>query len=88
MKEICICAAVFSTDGTLIRGHRHRDCRDSIIRRGKKPSKIWQDEGFITSNNRFVNREEAYKLQMAVGWKSINPQGYQLCKWLWSEDLY
>ncbi len=88
MKEVCICAAVIATDGTIIKGHRHRDCRDGIIRRGKEPSKNWYDEGFITSFNRFVNREEAYKIQQEVEWKSVNPQGYQLCKWLFSEDLY
>lgn len=88
MKEICICAAVKATDGTIIKGHRHRDCRDSIVRRGKEPSTDWYDEGFITSENRFVNRKEAYELMQNVGWKSVNPQGYQLCGWLFSEDLY
>lgn len=87
MKEICICAAVKATDGTIIRGQTHRDCRDGIIRRGKKLSYNIKDEGFITSYNRFVGREEAYKLQMAINWKSHNPQGYQLCKWLFSEDI-
>lgn len=87
-NEICICAAVRETDGTVIRGHRHRDCRDAIIRIGKKLSKKWEDEGFITSTGRFVNREEGFKLMQQVGWKSVNPQGYQLCQWLFSEDLY
>jgi hypothetical protein len=88
MKEICICAAVRATDGTIIKGHQHRDCRDSIVRRGKKPGKNWNDEGFITSNNRFIDREEAFKLMQSVGWQSKNLQGYQLCGWLFSEDLY
>lgn len=88
MKEICICAAVKNTKGKIIRGQAHRDCRDGIIRRGGLPSKKWRDEGFITSDNRFVNREEGYKLMQKIGWKSVNPQGYQLCKWLYSEDLY
>lgn len=88
MNEICICAAVKSSCGYLIRGQRHRDCRDSIVRRGMTPSKKWEDEGFITSTGRFVNREEGYKMMVALGWKSNNPQGYQLCEWLFSEDLY
>lgn len=88
MKEICICAAVKSESGNIIRGQAHRDCRDGIIRRGEKPSKKWEDEGFITSYNRFVNREEGYRLMEKVGWTSRNPQGFQLCKWLFSEDLY
>lgn len=88
MKEICICAAVKATDGTIIRGHRHRDCRDSIVRKDKIPSKKWEDEGFITSTGRFVDREEAFAIMSAIGWESRNPEGYQLCQWLFSEDIY
>lgn len=86
--EFCICAAVKAEDGTVIRGHRHRDCRDSIVRRGLRPSKRWEDEGFITSSGRFVNREEGFMLMTGCGWTSVNPQGYQDCGWLFSEDLY
>jgi len=86
--EICICAAVIATDGTIIRGQRHRDCRDSIVKRGKNPGKEWESEGFITSSGRFVNREEGFKLMQSVKWESKNPQGYQACGWLFSEDLY
>jgi hypothetical protein len=88
VKEFCICAAVKSTDGYVVRGHRHRDCRDGIIRRGKEPSKQWDCEGFITSGGRFVDRAEGYALMQEIGWASVNPQGYQLCGWLFSEDLY
>jgi len=88
MKEICICAAVKSESGKIIKGQSHRDCRDGIIRRGEKPLKKWEADGFVTSFNRFVDREEGYRLMQEVGWKSVNPQGYQLCKWLFSEDLY
>ena len=87
-KEICICAAIQCTDGTIIKGHQHRDCRDGAVRRGKMPAKEWDAEGFITSQNRFVDREEAFRLMQAVNWKSKNSQGYQLCGWLYSEDLY
>ena len=86
--EICICAAVKTEDGVIFRGHRHRDCRDSIVRHGKKPSQNWGDEGFMTSYNRFVDRKVGYQLMKKTGWKSVNPQGYQLCEWLFSEDLY
>ena len=85
--EICICAAIRCTDGTIIRGHQHRDCRDGAVRRGKRPEKAWDAEGFITSQNRYVNREEGYKLMQRAGWESANPQGYQLCGWLYSEDF-
>lgn len=86
-KEICICAAVKATDGTIIRGHRHGDCMHSIVRRGKKPAKDFNAQGFITSRNRFVDREEGFKLQIEAGIKSANPEGYRP-GWLFSEDLY
>jgi len=87
-KEICICAAVKATDGTIIRGHRHRDCIEGIIRRGLEPSIEWNSQGFITSYNRFVDRQEGYKLQKEAGIKSVNPEGYSSAKWLYSEDIY
>lgn len=87
-NEICICAAVRATDGSIYLGHRHRDCRDAIARKGKLPEKKWEAEGFWTSQRRFVNREDGYALMISAGWKSVNPEGYQLCGWLFSEDLY
>jgi hypothetical protein len=87
-NEICICAAVRSLEGPIIRGHSHRDCRDGITRRGLHLSINIDDEGFITSRNRFVTRWEGFELMRKVNWKSRNPQGYQLCGWLFSEDLY
>lgn len=87
-KEICICAAVRSGEGKVIRGETHRDCRDGIIRRKLHLSTSVLDEGFITSTGRFVNRVEGFRLMKKVGWKSKNPQGYQLCGLLFSEDLY
>ena len=87
-KEICICAAVRSREGKIIRGETHRDCRDGIIRRKLHLSTSVLDEGFITSTGRFVDRVEGFRLMKKVGWKSKNPQGYQLCELLFSEDLY
>jgi len=87
-KEICICAAVRSFEGKIIRGETHRDCRDGIIRRKLTLTYNVFDEGFITSSGRFVNRMEGFELMQKVGWASVNPQGYQLCGWLFSEDLY
>ena len=86
--EICICAAVRSGEGKIIRGETHRDCRDGIIRRKLTLTYSILDEGFITSSGNFVNRMEGFQLMQRVGWKSVNPQGYQLCRWLFSEDLY
>jgi len=87
-KEMCICAAVKAEDGTIILGHRHRDCFDGIIRRGKKIRKDFDAQGFITSRGRFVNREEGFIIQQNAGIASANPEGYNKADWLFSEDLY
>ena len=87
MREICICAAVLTEDGLIIRGHRHRDCFHSIIRKGKKISKDFNAQGFITSYNRYVNREEGFILHQKASIKSANPEGYTPGL-LFTEDLY
>lgn len=87
MKEIVICAAVRSTTGEIYRGHRHGDCFITIKREGKKPSRSPDAQGFITSMNRYVTREQGRKLQDAAGMLSADPEGYR-GKTLFSEDLY
>jgi hypothetical protein len=87
MKEICICAAVICTDGMIIRGHRHRDCIKAIISRNKEMKREYNAQGFITSSNRFVTREEGFLLQQEAEIKSANPEGYT-GNCLYSEDLY
>ena len=86
--EICICAAVMAEDGSIYRGHRHghamQACRDAgklLIADGKK------QQGFITSENRYVSREMGRKLQEAAGIESADPEGYRY-DILFSEDLY
>jgi hypothetical protein len=83
--EVCICAAVRTTDGEIVRGHRHADCLIAAGRRGKV---VHHDgQGFVTSRNRFVDRVEARRLQEAAGIESIDPGGYR-SDVLFSEDLY
>lgn len=86
--EICICAAIKDTHGYIWRGYRHADCISSAIEGGQKipmeKESEWQ--GFITSHNRFVNRYEGYKLQVAAGISSAGG-GYRGER-LFSEDLY
>jgi hypothetical protein len=84
---VCICAAVITEDGTIIRGHRHEDCIKSILRRNKKVSKTPDAQGFITSDNIFVTRVEGRKLQDAAGIRSKSVDGY-MSNTLYSEDLY
>ena len=87
MKEVCICAAVKSTKGIIIRGHRHGDCIQAMRRMDLKPSSSSNSQGFITSKNRYVNREQGRKLQDAAGIKSADREGYRGTT-LFSEDLY
>ena len=86
-KEIVICAAVKAKDGTVVRGHRHGDCIRTIITMGKKVSSRPTSQGFVTSRNRYVNREIGRKLQDRAGIKSADPEGYRGTT-LFSEDLY
>ena len=50
-------------------------------------SDLPNDEGFITSRNRYVTRAEGLKLQLEAGIKSVDPEGYKVSQ-LYSEDLY
>lgn len=84
--EICICAAI-RMGGLIIRGHRHDDCFRNMRTRRVDSEPITQ--GFITSRNRFVDREEAMRLQRAAGAKSVYSDDGELHgDVLFSEDLY
>lgn len=85
--EIVICAAVKSTTGRIIRGHRHGDCFKAILARDMRPSSSQSAQGFITSKNRYVTREVGRKLQDAAGIPSVAEHGYEGTT-LYSEDLY
>ena len=91
MKEICICAAIrVKKDGKVIRGHRHADAIHAAMNEGYKLTELsFADQGFVTSKNRYVSREEGRKLQDAAGIKSADTEhpGYK-GDTLFSEDLY
>lgn len=63
MKEFILCAALDYND-IIISGHRHGDCYDVLksligeIDPNKIPNR--DNQGFLTSKNRYVNREEAW----------------------------
>jgi hypothetical protein len=63
-SEMVICAAIRASNGKVIRGHRHIDAIRTLQTmdwyRGEQPT--GEDQGFVTSTNRFVNRGEAYRL--------------------------
>jgi hypothetical protein len=95
-KEICICAAVKVGD-KVWRGHRHGDAihamREELSWKmsGSEVMSFFTSndllQGFITSENRYVEREEGRKLQDLAGIKSADKDGYR-GNTLFSEDLY
>lgn len=97
-KEIVICSAV-KVGKRIWRGHRHghalQAMRDELSGGGMAEKELRSfyigdgkiKQGFITSENRFVSREEALKLQKAAGIKSVDKSGYRKDE-LFSEDLY
>jgi hypothetical protein len=62
--EMIICAAVRASNGKVVRGHRHVDAIRALqAMDGYEGEQIREeDQGFVTSTNRFVNRREAYPL--------------------------
>lgn len=89
MKEIIICAACISDDGTIMRGQRHSDCLRALKIRKKEYHYNRKNQGFITSTGRYVDRIEALKIQKQAGVKSVHTDtGYYQGNELFSEDLY
>lgn len=87
MSEICICAAIKFADGRIVRGHRHDGCFTYAAGWIPKPDRTGHEQGFMTSENRFVGREVAMELQLAAG--KTQPSGAPLVgNILFSEDLY
>lgn len=91
-NEIIICAAI-RVDGYIWRGHRHGHALQAM-----NDEMLWEhsrheitgmnkEEGFITSLNRFVGRQEARKIFEAGGFKSVDKDGFR-GDILFSEDLY
>lgn len=85
MSEICICAAIKTFEGKVIRGHRHDDCIQTAIKMGLNPLREAGSQGFMTSANRYVGREEAMRLQLAAHVDSAHAYRGSI---LFSEDLY
>ena len=78
-KEIVICSALLLKDGYVIRGHRHNHCFGVLADLKRSKTDVFK-QGFMTSDNRFVVREEAYKIYFKKDKISKNK--------LYSEDIY
>ena len=79
--EKVICAAVRASNGKVVQGHRHHDAIRTLQGmsgyESEQPS--GNNQGFVTSTNRFVNRADAYRLHFP---DSTEPGELQ------SDDLY
>jgi hypothetical protein len=98
LVEVCICAAIRLPDGRIIYGHRHHDAlrtaqilidhRHSIdLEPAAWSCDMGNDQGFVTTRGRYVDREEGLRLQLAAGISSACHTGYR-ARDLFSEDLY
>lgn len=95
-REICICAAIRLPDGRVIRGHRHHNCFHAIAELATVDASVPSgpvatarfEQGFVTSRNRFVGREEGVALQIAAGIPSADTVRKGYGNQLFSEDLY
>ena len=67
MKEKILCAAI-DYNGVIICGHRHGDCYETLkaligdIDTDKLPNR--DKQGFLTSENRYVGRAEAWGIAL------------------------
>lgn len=95
--EVCLCAA-HRFQGRIWRGNRHnhsseamRDELSNVMnRRQMNEQEVNKDSGFLTSFNRYVDRQEGFKLQKAAGIPSaatLVGDDYRNGT-LFSEDLY
>lgn len=89
-KEIVICAAVRATDGKIVRGHRHNDAMRTLqgMPAYKDERPHGDDQGFVTSLNRYVTRKEGCEIQIAAGIESFDTKKPYCGEELYSEDLY
>ncbi len=94
-REVCICAAIRLADGRVFRCHRHADGIRMVAELvDYQVAGSWDavhlathEQGFVTSRNRYVGREEGLSLQKAAGIESACKSGYRKRE-LFSEDLY
>ncbi len=97
MNERVLCAAVKYRDKIYF-GHRHMHCMEALHgelswymnRQEMIEAERECIDGFVTTIGRFVDREEGYKIQIALGIESAAKQhgnDYRGER-LFSEDLY
>lgn len=75
-------AAIRLKKGKIISGRTHAICH-SVLQ--SVVTRISAEDGFVTTDGYFVNREEAYKIAVKCGQIQEKPSGFP--KKLYSEDL-
>jgi len=90
--EKIICSAIKVVDtGKIFYGHRHHNCFEALFEElGWESNRqqlvnLEKIQGFVTTEGRFVNREEAYKIATKCGQLKVDSRTGPL---LFSEDLY
>lgn len=86
--EYILCAALMH-NGTIVSGHRHSDCYAVIINLTNHKENLPEREqqGFLTSIGRFVDRSEAYQIAL-VNNQLLLPHEEGCIEQLISENLY
>lgn len=105
-KEYICCAAIWFDDGLIhnhqpinidqgivYMGHRHCNCFASVgklVRERQEAGIFEKEQGFLTSKNRFVSREEAAEIaisqdQFANNFEKTN---VKISHYLFSESIY
>jgi len=96
--EYILCAAIWFDDGKVhvhqpkniesgyvICGRRHHNCFATSMLLKKKPNMIDIVQGFVSSHDKFYDRQEAYKIAKENGQLQFDDDNG---KTLISEDLY
>lgn len=99
IKEYILCAALYFYEekvyvhqpkniksGFVVCGRRHHNCFITLRMIKEEYVAMYISEGFITNTDRFVSREEAYKIAFEAG--QIKDKEISNTPYLVSEDLY
>lgn len=90
-KEFIICAAIQLENGKIFYGHRHTHCLEAIngelswTMNRQEIDKVNKTQGFITNENKFVDRKQAWMTAEKANQIIRQSGGYGT---LYSEDLY
>ena len=89
--EKIICSAIKLETGEIFYGHRHNHCFDAIngklswTMNRQEIDKISKEQGFVTTEGRFVDRREGWKIAEKAN-QIIQQSGSEGT--LYSEDIY